>query len=71
MTESNRRHSACKADALPTELITRLRKMLLNQIIVVMTRLKDAKFTYFPVMTSFQTKLLYHALQVRPMYLDF
>ena len=22
MTESNRRHSACKADALPTELIT-------------------------------------------------
>jgi hypothetical protein len=23
MTESNRRHSACKADALPTELITR------------------------------------------------
>ncbi len=23
MTDSNRRHSACKADALPTELITR------------------------------------------------
>ena len=22
MTDSNRRHSACKADALPTELIT-------------------------------------------------
>ena len=26
MTESNRRHSACKADALPTELITRKRE---------------------------------------------
>ena len=26
MTESNRRHSACKADALPTELITRIGK---------------------------------------------
>ena len=28
MTESNRRHSACKADALPTELITRKREIL-------------------------------------------
>ena len=33
MTESNRRHSACKADALPTELITlcRLTEAELNQ----------------------------------------
>ena len=31
MTESNRRHSACKADALPTELITRKREILKNQ----------------------------------------
>ena len=35
MTESNRRHSACKADALPTELITlcRLTEAELNQIL--------------------------------------
>ena len=46
MTESNRRHSACKADALPTELITRiaaLRKRELNQLFLTIARALFAK----------------------------
>ena len=32
VTDSNRRHSACKADALPTELTTLTGNLLANQV---------------------------------------
>ena len=52
MTESNRRHSACKADALPTELITQIHfaasaKTVLNQIYPNCTSVFFNFFTYF------------------------
>ena len=53
MTESNRRHSACKADALPTELITLVAafaKTLLNQ-----KSIRRASFIFSVLGISLQT----------------
>ena len=58
MTESNRRHSACKADALPTELITRAQ----NCEDAIKPKNPDARKIYLPIIryppvsTSFQRK---------------
>ena len=60
MTESNRRHSACKADALPTELITLVAafaKTLLNQKSIRCASFIFQCIRYFLANSSFQKKL--------------
>ena len=58
MTESNRRHSACKADALPTELITHAQ----NCEDAIKPKNPDTRKIYLPIIrylpasTSFQRK---------------
>ena len=60
MTESNRRHSACKADALPTELITRKREILKNQYFKIMARRTGLEPATPGVTGRYSNQLSYH-----------